>query len=770
MRRLAWFCGGFGAACLLSCYGGGGWIAAATGALLLLFALLVRQVSGRAGAFFQVSRRAVALLLGGTLAFLWFSAYSALFYAPAQKLAGTEQTLSATVLTYPQTTSIGGRSVTVALDGGLRSPHALIYGSEDWVDLRPGDEITCTVRLKAADTLYGNETAYYSAKGVFLLGYCDEAPAVTRPERVSPRHWPRLCAQYLREGIHAAFGEDAPLAAAVTLGDKEGLSTALYSDLSRAGITHTAVVSGMHISILVSFFLLLVRGRRSAALWAIPFLLFYALMAGGTPSAIRAVIMQAALLAGPVLGREPDPPTSLGLALFVLLLQNPFAAASVSLQLSFAAVAGILAVTGPMASALMEPLRRRLRGYGFLPAAGRGIGWFFISSLTATLGALLFTTPLTVLYFGQINLISPLTNLLTLWAVTVLMVSALIIGTLAVFFPGIMAVPGAVFGLLARYISAVVSTAGRWTFSALDGTRPLFLLWLAALYLALPLVYFARRRGIALLLAAVCLTGLLGGAVFLHRQTDARADLTVTVLDVGQGASTLLTGGGQAVLVDCGGNSARDPGDIAADRLAAMGRHRLDALVFTHLDDDHFNGAELLFRRLDIGAVYLPEGDHDPANLALLQELAAAEGIPLRLITRTETLSVGEAALTLYPPLGGGTSNEAGLFALCSHGEFDVLITGDADVFVEEMLVKYHPLPDIELLLAGHHGSRHSTSPLLLEILRPELAVISVGYNAYGHPAEETLDRLAAAGVTVYRTDQRGTVTVALRAGNISLS
>ena len=123
----------------------------------------------------------------------------------------------------------------------------------------------------------------------------------------------------------------------------------------------------------------------------------------------------------------------------------------------------------------------------------------------------------------------------------------------------------------------------------------------------------------------------------------------------------------------------------------------------------------------------------------------------------------------LYPPMGQGTSNEEGLFALCSVEAFDLLITGAADAFVERMLVKYQPLPDLELLMVGHHGSAGSTDPALLDRLRPELAIISVGHNSYGHPAQEVLDRLAETGAQVWRTDQSGSITVTVQDGLVSI-
>ena len=104
---------------------------------------------------------------------------------------------------------------------------------------------------------------------------------------------------------------------------------------------------------------------------------------------------------------------------------------------------------------------------------------------------------------------------------------------------------------------------------------------------------------------------------------------------------------------------------------------------------------------------------------------------------------------------------------LCSANGFDSLITGDADSFTEALLLKYYPIPDLELLVAGHHGSKHSTSADLLDALRPEFAVISTGYNSYGHPAAETLERLNDAGARVLRTDQSGTVVLLVRDGTV---
>lgn len=784
MRKLAWFAGGFGMLCLLSCYRSASPLSAVfllvLGALFLAlyrFLLPKKQENPdisllpRLRLFFlQISRRAAVFLLGGAAALLWTAGYSALFRAPAAALADTEQFICGTVTSYPEETSIGGYSVIVRLDGNFRAPDVLLYGSADWGDLSPGDHITCFARLKSSDVLYGDETTYYTARGIYLLGYCNDPPTVEKADSVPIRYWPALCAYNLKDGIYSAFDPlSAPLVAAVSLGDKSGLSEQLYSTLSRSGILHAAVVSGMHISFLTSSLLILCGWSRRGALILIPILFFYALMAGGTPSALRAVIMQIALLTGPLLDREHDSFTSLGLALMILLIQNPFAAASVSLQLSFSSVAGISLAAGKLSETMLTPVRHRLRNGGKFLQFVLNFYRKIISNIAMSLGAMLFSVPLLALYFGQILPFAPLTSILTLWAATTLMECALIIGTLAIFLPGLAAIFGSIAGLLAYYIIGITSFIGRFPFSTLDASNPYILIWLLAVYLFLSTIVFSQKKGRQTALVIPLMIVLLVSAIGLTRLTVKRADLTLTALDVGQGASTLILSEHSAALVDCGGNAASSAGDLAADRLASMGRTTLDFLILTHLDDDHFNGVTQLFWRLDIKQVFISRTTTEPEHMVTLLALAEAEGAEVIFVDETCTLPVGRTQLTLYPPLGSGTSNEEGLFVLCSQGDFHALITGDADSFVEKLLLKYYPIPDLDVLLVGHHGSKNSTCTEFLEVLRPELAIISVGHNSYGHPAEETLARLTAAGTQTYRTDLSGPVTVRLQNGLISI-
>ena len=141
-------------------------------------------------------------------------------------------------------------------------------------------------------------------------------------------------------------------------------------------------------------------------------------------------------------------------------------------------------------------------------------------------------------------------------------------------------------------------------------------------------------------------------------------------------------------------------------------------------------------------------------------QLAERYGVEIHYVTEVTEITNGASTMNIYPPVGEEGANELGLAVLCSLGDFDTLITGDMDGKTETKLVEAYDFPDIEVLLVGHHGSKYSTGTTLLESVTPEIGVISVGDNSYGHPTEEALLRLTDAGMSVYRTDMQGNILI----------
>lgn len=751
MRKLAWFASAFAAAALLCCYLVplrwlvGLALGCALGTLILWFALRER------------GRRFVLLLAGLSTGFLWFRGWTDLRLAPVERLAGTTGTVSALVTDYPTRTSYGWRAeVTVS------GVPALLYTQGDGEELVPGDEVLVTAELRTADVRHEEQTSVFTSRGCFLLAYAKDELTVRHPARAPLLLLPKLWARALKDSLRNLFPADAEgLATSVLLGDKTLLAQSVSSSLSRAGLAHTTAVSGLHIGFLVQLLMSLCRKRRRlTAGLAIPVLILFALLTGAHPGTVRAVVMQTVLLLAPLLGRENDGPTSLSFALFLLLLWNPYAAASVSLQLSFAAVAGILLVSQPVMKKL-KPLYTWAARTGWQRPVHH-VCRFLCEIFAASLGAMLFTTPLSALCFGSISLVGVLANLAALWAVSGLFVLSLFAALAGLAAPAV----GTVFVypalLCARWVLWVADSLSGLNLAALPMDIPYFRIWLWAVY---GLLWVCLRRKPRFLLPVCGGAVLLLAAVGLTRTDYAGHGLTVTALDVGQGSSTAILSGGRAALVDCGGNKLQNAGDTAADWFQALGVSRLDLLVLTHFDTDHFNGVEELFARMEIGAVFIPLLEDDPSGREEALRAWAAEADTYVITMDPPSycqVPLGQAMFTLYPPLGQGSSNEAGVSVLCTLGEFDVLITGDADAGIEAMLVKYFDLPDVELLIAGHHGSKRSTSAELLAATAPDMVVISCGENSYGHPDPETLSRLGAAQAAVYRTDTHGAVTVTI--------
>lgn len=710
--------------------------------------------------------RPVLYTAGLSIALLWSWGYDMRTVYPAEQLAGTEETFVFQAADWPET---GTYSVSVEarlLNQDGPDLGVLLYfypGDEKIPDIKPGDTLTCTAQLRLADTVGGEENGYYYSKGIFLTANAAEIPTVTPAENVPLKYWPALWRRAMGECIGELFSDEtAGLALALTTGDKSGLTGSFYTALKRCGLAHVVAVSGMHMSMVVMLAAMLVRRRRRKmmAIVSIPLVLVFMALTGFAPSVVRAGVMQILLLLGPALSREGDTVTSLSFALLLLLLQNPYAAMSVGLQLSFLSVAGILTITGWLNEKFFHrfPLKKgKTKPRRLYNSAVR----FLVGCVTMSIGAIAFTTPLTVYYFGTVSLVSPLANLLTLWAVTVLFLLCLPAAALG----GVLPVVGKVLAALAEPVSwlfhRIVYGLSSLPFASVSlETGRYILFWLLFVYAVIGACVLFRKEKPRPIVPLCCCTITLASALLFNALSLRSGGLSVTVLDVGQGQSILLTAQGSTALVDCGGSGGDDPGDIAADYVQAMGRSTLDLLVLTHYHSDHACGVPELMERLDVAALAVPDVEPDSVLRAEILALAEEKGTEVIFIEEDTMVELDSVSLTLYAPLGTGGGNEEGLSVLATQGDFDALITGDMNAAVERRLVKYGNLPDIELLVAGHHGSASSTSAELLEAVMPEYAVISVGYNTYGHPAPETLDRLEQAGCTVWRTDLQGTITI----------
>lgn len=744
MRPLLWLCLPFCAAVALSVYGLTGTLAFLVATLAFPLAALSLIVHGHTRA------KCLLAAVGWGLGFLWCVGYQHMICAPAQSFLGSEKAFTACVTAYPKETDYGHSVEVVISSEAGNEIRALLYLEQGGETLVPGDTLSGTGNFVDASVRLDHTNHTYTAQGIFVLGKRVKLSAVQHERENRPRWWLVNASHWLTTQIQTLYDDDsAGLLRALTAGDQSGLSDRFRSDLSRTGLSHITAVSGLHLVFFVEFLFLLPGGRRWKSVLALPLLVLFVLFTGASPSVARAAVMEGILLVGNLLRREYDSWTALTLALFVLLLQNPWAIGSIGLQLSFASVAGI--------RLFLPQWERRTE------APSTGNRWIrrLWESVALTLSAMVFTVPLSVYYFDTISLIAPLSNLAVLWCIPLLMGGGFLTGLLsgvALPLAKLLALPVA---LLAKGLTTAIHWMSLRPFAALDGTFPWTRLWLLVTYTLFFLFRLRSPKGwkrlgwVGLSLATLVVL------VLGYRHITAKDTMTTQVLDVGQGQCILFVSEGHAAAVDCGGSDMVSAGDKLANALELLGIDELDALILTHYDSDHTNGLEPLFERTKVAGIFGPTPTEETVETTALTELCARFSIPWTRVTQDQTRSLGAGTLTLFAPTAGSSSNDSGLVVLSSVNQFDLLVTGDLSQSTEKKFLAAHQLPDIEVLVAGHHGSKNATCDKLLEATTPEVAVISVGEdNSYGHPSQDTLDRLKAHRITVYRTDLNGTITI----------
>ena len=733
-----------------------GWQLYAAGGVLLL--ALAWLFAARKQKYF---RRGLLILLPLAVSLAYFAGYDHLVRQPIENRCGAASDFAATVCDWPQATEHGAK-ITVELEGYHRA-RAVLYGEAELLAARPGDTVTGTAQWQSAAHFDSDDVTHFNARGVYALLYGREDVRLSAGDGDALRWLPQRAGKAFREKV-AAIWDDPRVSGFLTAeltGDKSAMDDGDYLAMQETGLAHLFAVSGLHCAFLVTLLALLIsRRQRLLCAVTIPLLLFYMVMVGMSPSVVRACIMQIFLLIAPLFRRGSDPLTSLAAALLVILLCNPFAAASVSLQLSFSATLGMVLLSSRLYKLLTGWYKGKCRPL-------RAALCFVAANLSATLSAVVFTAPLTAWYFRIFVLVAPLSSLLAVPAAGWSFMAAFVTALLGFLWLPLASLLGWISWALVRYILWIANGMMSWRYHAVYFTNPYLIYWLLFLY-AVFIGCAATPDGKRKYLLASALSVLtLTAAIWVNRQDYQYGVLTALTLDVGQGESVILTSGGETALVDCGSsNSYKDPGGLAADTLHSMGVRELSAVVVTHYHADHTNGLYEVLRRIPVQTVDLPDIEDEYGVRERLVSLAEEKGAQVTYVTKETADTLGDTVLTIYPPVqSGGDLNELGLTALASAGDFDLLITGDMSGSTEKKLVETYALPDIEVLVVSHHGSRYSSNIRFLKAVMPEAAVISVGDNNYGHPSEETLQRLLAVGADIWRTDQQGTIRITVNGG-----
>lgn len=281
------------------------------------------------------------------------------------------------------------------------------------------------------------------------------------------------------------------------------------------------------------------------------------------------------------------------------------------------------------------------------------------------------------------------------------------------------------------------------------------------------------KKGILVLLTLLLSFGL----VFTTNQANAatkpapKKNLIVHYLDVGQGDSTLIiTPSGETILIDAGNKGT---GDEVVAYLKKLKISKIDVLISTHPDADHIGGLDEVIKAFPIGNIYAPKVSHTTQAYKDFLTAVKSKKYTIKTAKAGVTLPVKGVKASFIAPVKDYQKNDLNNWSAVlhvNHGKTNFLFTGDAEELSEKDMIASKKLPKVDVLKVGHHGSKGSTSKAFLNATKPKYSIISVGAkNAYKHPTMETLNRLKAAKSTVYRTDQKGTITVASNGNTISI-
>ena len=673
--------------------------------------------------------------------------------------------------------------LTAEVDGDVVEVHGrLLVWLPRGLEARSGDLLRMTAEIELAEDFDGFAYREYLARqGIGGIARVRDAEVVARTQGLG------VALAGLRTTLLGGLNDlvpepEAALGAGILLGVRAAIAPEINDAFATAGLTHVVAISGWNIAIVAAIVTALVRplGRRPGGRWTTATVAAatvggYVLLAGASPSVVRAALMAGAMLVARLGGSRAHAASALSLAALVMLLAAPPVLWDVGFQLSLLATAGLIWFG--------TPIERRMH---------RWPGWIR-EPAALTLAAQLTTLPVILVNFERLSLVAPLANVLVVPFVPLAMLGsavAAVVGCVG----GAIAVPvvtpvlewlaGGTAWLLLRIMILLGTAVASLPNAAIEVSVPpiLAIAWLPLLGLARWIAGDAPReagpaprpetsgalrllRPAPVAAALVLVLGLIG----LGSRPDGL--LHLTVLDIGQGDAILIElPDGEPLLVDGG----PDP-ELTLRRIGAnmpFFERRMRLVVVSHPHQDHVAGLVEVVERHRTGAILHAGIAFENSAYGTLLTLAddgdvravvAHAGARLTLSPMTTLEIIYPSAEDAAGPLPDGDINNGSLVLLLRHGAFTALLTGDAEAPVEAHLLARGLLPATDVLKVGHHGSASSTTPELLEATRPAVAVISAGEgNEYGHPAPETLDALSGQrGITVLRTDLDGDVEIA---------
>ena len=550
----------------------------------------------------------------------------------------------------------------------------------------------------------------------------------------------------VRANVHAVFDdEQAVIARALILGDKQEITAETRQQFSRAGLSHIMAVSGLHVGFIVAPFWFIIpllwgskTGKWAGLIILTLILIAYAGLTGFSPSVSRASLMAWLLTYGKLYHKVRNSINITAVAAVIILMIEPRQLFDVGFQLSFAAVFIILLV--------MPEVQRLVPGKWRFGKVGG-----FISIILVSIVVQLGLFPILVHYFGEFAIVGPVANALVVPLLFFTVPAALLFVLLSPLLPQLFQIGAYPLTLVLQWIEHVAFMFGSQSFSYLSFTASPFMLFLVWLFAILLIASF-RISTVRWKMVVLLLVGLNFFMVELILNKTVQNKMHVTFLDVGQGdAIHIQTPNNRHLLVDAGRWS---PMSNSGERVLLpyfnhLGIDHLDAVILSHPHADHIGGMPDLIENISIGKIYQADYPYDSQLYHRYMHLAEQYQIPVY-HAKSGALIDADPEIRIFvlgpdddSPRDRNPNNHSVAFKLV-HGNNHFLFTGDAEVNQERLLAnRYGDFLRSDLYKAGHHASNTSSNDFFMQYVEPDFTVASLAFrNVFGHPGTHAVERI----------------------------
>lgn len=611
---------------------------------------------------------------------------------------------------------------------------------------RMGDRLTIeNIKLSVADGVTNPDgfdfNQYLHMRGVDLCGSAQEKYITINSYEKSIKRLMLNLRTHLCEISDKVFGEQSDVMRSMLLGDRTILSDETYENFATVGIAHLIAISGLHVSAIAMFLewiLKKLRCRRIVRVSTVTaILILYTVMTGSGVSTVRALIMYVISSAILLCGYQADLLNILSLSLLIQLGCNPLLIGDNSFLLSYSSVFAISFTADLIGKATKETERSFIR---------RALRTIFEAGVISVFVEIV-TYPLLCRLFYRVPILSAPINMLCVPLAMLALYAGIILLPVGCILPK----AAAVLAYPVKLIWSLIKAASAWVaslpFAQLNtGSWAILAILAYGILAAFSSPYFTdnKHRRVIGITAMVC--AIFATVLWPRKPVD---HMRITFLDVGYGDGAVVESNGYVYTVDTGRDN-----DIVSDFLTAH-RASLQGIFLTHPDSDHAGGLSELLRRYPNADVYVPD---------CWDEMDVTDEIKEKLFERDiHYLCAGDALFlngdiavnVLWPPedFVPDEDNNGCLVVSMEYSGNSVLFMGDLTDEYDARIKS-----DCDVLKVAHHGSKYATTEVFLEEATPEFAVISVSNNSFGHPTTEVLERLAAVGAEVYRTDTGGSV------------